>query len=707
MASFPPPWAPGTTRFRGRRTSTLLLTACALAALTVVLLGSSAGGLSAGPSPSGAGAEGGHLPAGAAPVRTSPEAPTPAASLTLSAPGTSPAAVSLSWTPASVTGLNTFVNYTVAVSAFGAGGPFRTLAVITSATTTEYAAGSLAPGGTYWWQVTGYVSVFLGGTQSQPSNVLEVVQPTIAYLTTPTVTSTSVTFDWTNNATYGGLLSFRSYAIYLRSNGGTPTLAATVSSEATLTDTVTGLSSGTSYSFFLNTTDCLGCATGTPTNSSTTSNTVTTGTVLTLSASVAASRSTVDANESDLFACTPAGGESPFSFAWSIAGGGFSGGNSSFATGFSTLGSVSVTCRVTDHLATQAEGGTSVLVNPDPKVSVRLNRTAADVGEPIAFNCSQSGGTPAIALAWTFGDGAGQTGALASHAYATARSFVPTCTATDGAGVSASASQQVLVSSPLSVTVQASRSAAAPGTPVHFTAVPANGSGGYSAYTWTFGDQSTGTGVTVQHAYSAAGNFTVSVRVTDSNGITASGAAQETITPVVAHVVSAPTSGAPESNLTFSATASGGAGGPYNFTWNFGDGSVGYGASVLHAFASSGTFSPTLKVTDGAGESNTTAWPSVTVAPPAAPGPALGWLPIFLLALIGAAAGAVLAVVVFARRRATEGTDTEALSRWVPPVGPKGAVSGSKLCPKCGASNAPMRRSCQVCGASLPRSPRR
>jgi uncharacterized paraquat-inducible protein A len=80
--------------------------------------------------------------------------------------------------------------------------------------------------------------------------------------------------------------------------------------------------------------------------------------------------------------------------------------------------------------------------------------------------------------------------------------------------------------------------------------------------------------------------------------------------------------------------------------------------------------------------------------------------PFWLLAVIGAVVGAVLALGVWTRRQPSEGTESsEVMSRWVPPVGPKTAMQGTKICHSCGASNAPMRRSCQVCGASLPRQP--
>ncbi len=63
--------------------------------------------------------------------------------------------------------------------------------------------------------------------------------------------------------------------------------------------------------------------------------------------------------------------------------------------------------------------------------------------------------------------------------------------------------------------------------------------------------------------------------------------------------------------VTFSGSAKSGTP-PYNFSWDFGDGSNGTDATVTHAFASAGTFSVTLTATDSA-NSTATATKSVVV----------------------------------------------------------------------------------------------
>lgn len=58
--------------------------------------------------------------------------------------------------------------------------------------------------------------------------------------------------------------------------------------------------------------------------------------------------------------------------------------------------------------------------------------------------------------------------------------------------------------------------------------------GTVASYAWDFGDGATGTGVTAQHAYSAAGTYTVTLTVTDNQGATGTKTASVTVTASVA-----------------------------------------------------------------------------------------------------------------------------------------------------------------------------
>jgi PKD repeat protein len=622
--------------------------------------------------------------------RTAVEA-TPAATFSLTAPGLTPTDVSLSWTQ---TG-DVTASYTVYDSAVGATGPWQTATTITSYTTTTYTGAGFAPSTSYWWMVT---ESGLFGTSS--SNVLEVTQPATAYLSYTLLSATDLQFTWTNNATYGGALAFQSYAL-LESAGGHPaTTVQTITAVGTKTTSVSSLSPGSGYTFYLNTTDCYaGCGSGTSSLSVSESTAVTYGAPLPLAASVSAVRPAVDLGESDTFTCTASGGQSPYSFAWNFGNGSYVPGNASMNWAFSTLGPTTVMCQVTDNQSTSIMAGTSIVVATDPTASASANRTAADVGQSIGFNCSASGGFPPYTYSWTFGDGSSASTAEPSHVYASAGTRVAACTVTDASFTAATKTVSVGLSPTLGVTASASSPAAAPGTTLTFTAAPFNGSGSYTTITWTFGDGTSASGPNIKHLYSAVGNYTVTASVSDTNGGQAAAQVAVEVSSLVVVLGTVPTSSASTHQvLSFSASASGGAGGPYNYTWSFGDGSTGYGASVSHQFTTAGTFHVTLQVSDKLGATHLSTLNAITVTAPATPAPLVTAPLLLLIAAILGLLAFLVGVVIRRRRREQE---FSALAGRVPVTGPAGTVKGSKVCRVCGASNVPVRKTCEACGASL------
>ncbi len=106
---------------------------------------------------------------------------------------------------------------------------------------------------------------------------------------------------------------------------------------------------------------------------------------------------------------------------------------------------------------TLADGGTGYVL-PDGGVAQSLVEPVCQVsplqtsaGTPVTFDGQSSQGSPGaevVAWSWTFGDGASGQGALTSHAYADAGSFVATLTATDSVGQTGSISCSAVTVSP-------------------------------------------------------------------------------------------------------------------------------------------------------------------------------------------------------------------------------------------------------------------
>jgi PKD domain len=618
----------------------------------------------------------------------------PLASITLNDCGRSPATICLNWT--ATTDLF-FSNYTVSYSASGASGPFEVTGVLVSQSTTTFSRTGLAPGGTYWWQVIEYGSLGNSG-----SNVLTVIQPTLAFLNYTTPSGTTAKFTWTNNASYGGSIGFVDYGLYDSVSGGAPSRIASFTNAGLRTYTLSGLSAGTSYSFYLNTTDCYsGCGASNVNLSVTTSDTTTFGTALALVASVSANRPAVDAGELDYFICTPSGGTSPFTFAWNFGSGTFVNASSSVSRSFATPGSATVTCKITDAAMTTSTAATTVTVAADPTLTLTTNRSAVDVGQAIGFVCTVAQGTPPYSILWTFGDGTQVSGGVQTHSYTAAGQYSATCSATDATATPVAQSLSIPVSLALRVTVTSSSAAAAPGTPLMFTALPVNGSGSYTTYTWTFGDGASASTRVASHAYLASGAFTARLNVTDSNGAVAIAASPEAISPiriVVASLTGSPTTA---TRLTFNASASGGAGGPFNFTWTFGDGTRAYGPETTHTYGKSGTYHPQLVVADRLGATNNTTLSPLAIGTP--PGP-FAWVSSSVLIGLGIIAGLLVAIVASWVYRRRESAAYRGLEGRFPVVDPAKTVSGAKVCPRCGTTNLPIRTTCAACGATLRRS---
>jgi hypothetical protein len=639
----------------------------------------------------------------AAPVAAaSAAAAVPSAAPALTAPGLTPAAVSLNWQDGTT---GTFTNYTVQEASQTSSWEFKTIATFTSDATTSMVVAGLTSNTSYDWQVVEYYetcTLIICNGASVTTNVLNQTQPTLAYLDYTGLTSSNVTLHWTNNATYGGLLSFDEYVVYEASGTGSPAPLEPITSEATRS-LDTDLVSGTSYSFYVVTTDCsAGCGTGSPTLSSTQSNVITLGPPQTLSVTVLAQNPKLDLGQSDFFTCTATGGKSPFSYEWTFGSASPVAGGTSESTDLSGLGVNTVTCQVTDADSDEASGSADVTVNPTLEVTASVNRSSADVGQAVTFTCYAQGGWTPYIFSWVYGDGDTSNVGNATHAYLTAGGFSPSCEVTDNVGSSSDPSFAVLVSPALSASVTASSEAAAPGTSLTFTADPVNGSGTYSMFSWKFGGGGTASGREVTHAFASLGTRTVDVAVTDSNGATASSSVTVVVSDISIAVTPTVTAANTGASITFTASASGGAGAPYNYTWSFGEGAFGYGATVRHAYSGTGTVVPTLVVTDRLGATNQTTLPTIHLT--AAPAP-LANLAGWLILLLGVLVAVVVGFVVLTRRRAAEASALAAGTAWVPPTDPKRTIRGRKICPSCGANNLPIRSTCSHCGKPLPRSP--
>jgi PKD repeat protein len=250
------------------------------------------------------------------------------------------------------------------------------------------------------------------------------------------------------------------------------------------------------------------------------------------------------------------------------------------------------------------------------------------VGQPVSFDPSASPVTnPASSATWDFGDGTAQTFnaggsalAVASHTYAAPGNYTIKLTLVDDRGNLASTSEPITIGSPPNATLTFS-----PIQPPASSAVSFDGSGSsdpdagvtITSYAWDFGDGSSGTGATPTHTYARAGAHTVTLTVTNSIGLTSATSGQVTVgSPPNASFMVQTAHPAARVPVSFNGSSSNDPDSGVlitSYAWDFGDGSSGTGATPTHAYASAGTYTVALTVTNSLGLTSASTTKSVVV----------------------------------------------------------------------------------------------
>lgn len=151
-----------------------------------------------------------------------------------------------------------------------------------------------------------------------------------------------------------------------------------------------------------------------------------------------------------------------------------------------------------------------------------------------------------------------------------------------------------------------------PGTPqthaeVFFDASASKDDGAIVSCSWTFGDGATATGMTASHQFRSAGQYSVTLTVTDDRGLSASTTKTVSVTasqlPTASFVFSPSGPGINESIL-FNAAESKAASGRFiaSYNWDFGSGETAGGLTATTKYAVQGTYNVTLTVIDDVGQ---------------------------------------------------------------------------------------------------------
>ena len=247
--------------------------------------------------------------------------------------------------------------------------------------------------------------------------------------------------------------------------------------------------------------------------------------------------------------------------------------------------------------------------------SFTLTPTTGTAGTTV-FTFTDTSTGPVATRVWQFGDGATSSSATPTHVYGSAGTYNVSLTVS-GNGYQTQATRIVVVTDPQpAVTAAFSWSPVYPTVQTTITFTDQS-TGSPSGWLWTFGDGTTSSQQNPMKRYSSAGSYTVSLTVYRGSA-TASFSRTITIadvTPVVPPVSAsfdfAPSSPIAGEPVTFTDRSTGN---PFQWTWNFGDGSTASGISASHIYSNGGTYTVSLTASNGASSATTTRTVTVRAA---------------------------------------------------------------------------------------------
>ncbi len=281
-------------------------------------------------------------------------------------------------------------------------------------------------------------------------------------------------------------------------------------------------------------------------------------------------------------------------------------------------GTYKVKLFVTDNSGITDDEEANVVVSDGdrPTASFIFDPTSPTVKDVVVFDASLS--TPgdtengSIDLyQWDFGDTTTGEGRTASHQYADDGTYVVTLTVTDNEGNQDSVVDTVTVTlgSYPTAALTVSPNSIYTGSSVNCdgSASKDNNEGGtIDSYEFNFGDGTTESGdsAVVNHVYTTAGDYTITLVVTNDVGLTDYAidtvSVRDNQAPVASFEISPENPNALDT-IRFDGSASSDPdtnGSIVSYVWDFGDGAQGAGQSVDHSYSTAGDYTVVLTVTD-------------------------------------------------------------------------------------------------------------
>lgn len=212
--------------------------------------------------------------------------------------------------------------------------------------------------------------------------------------------------------------------------------------------------------------------------------------------------------------------------------------------------------------------------------------------------------TGATSYSWDLGNGNTSTLKDAAGTYTAVGTYTVTLTAFSSSGGSSKYSMLIRVYDDPVVNFNSVNKAVCPGSPVVFTNTSVANCWGTLSYKWNFGEGGSATTATPTYNYVSPGSFNVTLLATNNAGCVSSLSKPAYIfvytTAVVGFTATNPYICHVPGTTSFSSSSTGTA--PLAYSWVFGDGGTGAGATPAHSYTVPAKgYDVTLRVTDGHG----------------------------------------------------------------------------------------------------------
>ncbi|PSP37296.1 hypothetical protein BRC71_09945 [Halobacteriales archaeon QH_7_65_31] len=276
-------------------------------------------------------------------------------------------------------------------------------------------------------------------------------------------------------------------------------------------------------------------------------------------------------------------------------------------------GSYTVSLIVTDDDgATDSTTQTISVSNAPPTADVTATPDPAQTNKQITFDAGGSSDSDGSidSYEWDFGDGTTATGPTPTHSYSDSGSYDVTLTVTDDDDSTDSTTYTVTVENrPPDATYTYTPEQPDVDKTVEFNATDSSDpDGSIASYEWDFdGDETIdATGKTTSKSWSTTGTRTVTLTLTDDEGVTDSYSTPVTVGTQPPTATFTATTNGDDQPVEFDASDSSDPDGTVDsYDWEFGDGATATGATVAHTYGDPGQYDVTLTVTDEDGATDT------------------------------------------------------------------------------------------------------